>query len=303
MYGENSMKSIIQEQFESFYKNSNLDFNSDTIDYFGVNISEVSNEICDFKIYYKDRHSRDVSHPLIEYLLDKDMIRYITMVQDIDVPMRKRFDIGLKKRTRANMNELFDYLYNNSVIFKEFENEIKTTSLMKINDFEEYDFASLYFLGFISYGEDIEVLKCHYFNRFCDNPDILHKNYRFDDEYYLDFLSKTEISQYVQLSVIVRRLLEICGGHLWMTGSDYSSDKLKYKIYIKNPDNVYDGLAVYFGDLLKRENRLVEKIRTIKKWNSKNPVFWCEGFAVCLSDDNELSINFYYKLKKESSEL
>ena len=52
------------------------------MDYLGINIPSVLDGELTFKIYYINKVSRQVSHPLINFLEEKGMIRYVTMVRD-----------------------------------------------------------------------------------------------------------------------------------------------------------------------------------------------------------------------------
>lgn len=289
-------KEKLKKNFDEFLSLNWEDFEKKRVDYLGVNISSDCTSKPVFKIYYNDKFSRTKSHPLIDFLEDKEMIRYLTMVQDKKEPQRLRFDVGLKNRTNKNMLEVYEWLSEHTLMFGDNQAEIKKLSSMKTTNLANYDLAGLYFLGFISVDESISILKCHYFNRICENPDILHKNYSFADDYYLSFLSECGIREFAEMCPLLRKALKYCGGHLWMTGADYSvSSSRKYKIYIKNPVDLYGGLIETFeGD----EHQYLRKyIINVMSWNEQHKEFYCEGFAICINEQASISINFYFKTK------
>lgn len=291
----------LKNKFDDFISRNKEDFEEKRVDYLGVNIASDTGGAPVFKIYYNNKSSRGRSHPLIDFLESRGMVRYVTMVQDKKDPRRFRVDIGLKNRTNENMQAVYEWLNKHTQMFRKYSEEIKKLSGMKVTDLENHDYAGLYFLGFIAADEEISMLKCHYFNRICKDPDVLHK-VTFADEYYLDFLANAGIREFADLSAVLKKALALCGGHLWMTGADYSaSDSRKYKIYIKNPDNLYEGLLETFapGDY----EALRRKILDVREWNQQHEEFYCEGFAVCRDEQAVVSINFYFRMKKEAERI
>ena len=287
----------LQKKFDEFISQNQKEFVDQKVDYLGINISSgCTNELI-FKIYYNNKSSRTKSHPLIDFLEQKGMIRYLTMVQDKKDPRRLRFDVGLKNRTNKNMHEVYAWLSEHTQMFDKNRAEIEKLSAMKVTNLEDHDFAGLYFLGFIAVDENISVLKCHYFNRICENPDVLHKNIAFADDYYLSFLSDCGVNEYKEITPFLYKALEYCGGHLWMTGSDYALSSLrKYKIYIKNPVNTYGGLLKTFSD--NEYQHLQKQISDVMHWNEQHTEFYCEGFAICRDENAAVSINFYFRMKE-----
>lgn len=289
----NEMK--LEDRFNEFILQNQREFDNNYVDYLGINISASCDRELVFKIYYNDKTSHFQSHPLIDFLEGKGMIRYLTMVQDKKGDSKIRFDIGIKNRTNQNMMEVFEWLGSNTQIFVRNSTEIKKLSSMKVTNLENYDYAGLYFLGFISVDDKISVLKCHYFNRVCENPDVLYKNISFADDYYLEFLSKSGIRKFAELTDLAKKTLKLCGGHLWMSGSDYSlTSSSKYKIYIKNSINIYEGLLKSFSE--EKYKYLKEQIYAVKNWNEQHREFFCEGFAICIDEQETISINFYFRM-------
>ena len=266
------------------------------VDYLGINISSGSNSKLIFKIYYNNKFSRNRYHPLIEFLQERDMVRYVTMVHDKKNYHRSRYDVGLKNRTNENMEAVFEWLSNNTKMFSQYYPEIEMLSHMKVTEKDGYEYSGLYFLGFISEGDEISLLKTHYFNRLCDDPDVLHKNIQYADEYYLSFLNGSEIESFKNLTKITKDLLKYCGGHLWMTGADFDLEcHRKYKIYVKNPEMIYEGLLHVLNG--KQYIYLQRQLKSLMDWNRAHHEFYCEGFAVCEDEIGEVSINFYFRDK------
>lgn len=289
----------ISDEIDCFVEKHKQSFIENTVDYFGINISDDFNSEIQYKIYYNDKASREElqgTHALVGLLENMDMIRYSTMVSDKSIPAKIRCDIGLKNRTNINMSTLFKWLDENTRTFREFSSEIKHLSQMKMTNRAGFDFASLYFLGFICMNNEIEILKFHFFNRLCMDPDVLHKNIQYTDDYYLSFLSNSGINTFASLSSILHEVLQFCGGHLWMTGVDYEDNhRVKCKIYIKNPSDMFEGLLKVFDS--KLFNCLHEQIECVKSWQANNSNFYCEGFAVCENETGIISINYYFKHK------
>lgn len=291
----------LTENLGRFLSRHEADFENERVDYLGVNVSSDRDGAPLFKIYYNDRASRERSHVLIDFLRQKEMIRYLTMVEDRPDLQRLRFDVGLKNRTDQNMQEVFDWLNAHTEMYGLHGGEVRRLSSMKVTELPDYHLAGLYFLGFISVCDRITVLKFHFFNRICMDPDVLHKNLRFADDYYLAFLADCGIPEFKELSGLADSALRNCGGHLWMTGADYAlSGEKKYKIYIKEPRVLYEGLRETFAG--ERGALIRDRIRDVEAWNGQNPRFYCEGFAICEDEKAVVSINFYFKARKGQEE-
>ena len=289
-------KSKLEYSFNEFIYSNIEAFENGCVDYLGINIAASYGQRSIFKIYYNDKASRYNSHPLIDFLKDNEMVRYLTVVDDKDNKNnydRLRIDIGLKNRTNKNMINVFEWLKDYTKIFEINAEKIKKISEMKVTELDGYNYAGLYFLGFVSKNEEISTLKCHYFNRICEDPDILHENIQFADKYYLKFISNVGISEFIELAQLSGEALKVCGGHLWMVGTDYAiSSPSKYKIYIKNPSYTYEGLIKIFSST--KYKYLQQQIFSVKNWNDNHKKFNCEGFAICMDSNKKLSINFYF---------
>ena len=158
---------------------------------------------------------------------------------------------------------------------------------MKCYEKEGSDYASLYFIAIIKAGNQ-NILKCHWLNRVFDFDSLYFKN-----EYYLTFLEKTDITGFKKLLPITRSVLTNCMAHMWMQGIDYSEQSsMKHKIYIHDAHETYDGLFKSYGEY----PCIQEKIMQIQEWNNSNSQFNCDGFALGQDSNNNMTINFYFRL-------
>lgn len=293
IYAENL---TLRDLFNNFVTQYSQAFALKQVDYLGINISTDPNSKALFKIYYNNKFSQNGAHPLIDFLQKRDMVRYVTMVRDKNNNHKSRYDVGLKNRTDANMHAVFEWLFENTKMFKQCHSEIEKLSQIKVTEKAGYKYSGLYFLGFISEEDEISLLKTHYFNRICDNPDVLHKNIQYADDYYLSFLNNSEVVSFKNLTKMMADILMYCGGHLWMTGADYELGcHRKYKIYIKNPEKIYEGLLHAFGG--EQYFYLQRQIKAVMNWNKTHKEFYCEGFAVCEDEIGVVSVNFYFRDK------
>ena len=291
------MYNNFEQDYIRFIQKQKRILNKNEIDYFGINITNDFQDSSEFKIYYTDTSSRDETHPLIEMLEGYNMIRYLTKVKENQKKQADlRFDIGIKNRTNSNMEKVFSWLEENVVFFQDHRSEIIELAKMKMTNKDNFDYSSLYFIGFLSSHSEIKVLKFHFYNRICENPDDLYDNCFFDDTYYLNYLKESGYGSFTAIAQLVVMVLRVCGGHLWMTGIDCDKTGIrKYKIYIKQPENLYDGLEEAFMN--EKYRGLKNWIKTLRVWNEHYPYFFCEGFAICIDNESELSINFYYVIK------
>lgn len=285
------MESIIQEQFERFSKNANIDFDSDVVDYLGINIS-ASSENIEFKAYCEFEKNTN-NCDLVYFLTGNDLIKYFSVVLSDKDLSAKRYDIGLKNRSNLNMEKLFDYLSINVPFFYIFSEEINFFAKMKISNNCNDIYSSLYFLGFADVDNNIDLLKLHFLTRKCEETNVSHKAYKFDDLYYLNYLKNTKNTAMLNLIPFAEEALHICGGNLWMIGFDCNkTNEYKCKIYIKKPSYCYDALIEVCEKMFKSE--MIEKIELVKEWNRINRKYKIEGIALCLDSNNVFSINFYY---------
>lgn len=314
---------ILEQQFQEFLKEYGNDFGGGRMDYFGINLSAEAVRKPELKLYYSRKYSEEADHPLIDFIRGQGMLRYVTRVQDTcgsgneppcDPKEILRFDVGLQNRSNENMEALFSWLSQHTVIFPRYRRELTQLARMRVTDRPGFDEAALYFAGFRAVRQQITLLKFHFFNRICEDPDILHRNITYADAYYLNYLRTSGISAFAALAPLLESVLTACGGHLWMTGADYAPEgPQKYKIYVKNPEQPYEGLIQVLtaqgqaiqgqaiqGHAIQRRAAeiLAGRAAAVREWNLAHPAFVCEGFAVCRNADGSLSLNFYYRMQE-----
>ncbi len=293
-----NMSNEIDKKLSAFFQKEVIEnIKLGIIDYLGMNITSEEDSDILFKIYYDDKYSREQyaqygNIPLINFLYEKDMISFLTMVHDKGNNKCTRFDIGLQCRNNSNMSALFAWLDENVSFWGKYKEEILNMTKMKCSTLEDYDYASLFFLGFVNDKSVIKTLKCHWLNKNRENHPI------FNDDYYIKFINENGVSKLKELLPITCKALKNCGRHLWMEGIDYNKNSSeKHKIYIDYPQNLYDGLLKTFSGNKELEN----KIKLIREWHDIHPEFYCDGFAIGQNSQDNITLNIYFKLKPEAA--
>ncbi len=275
-----------KEQIKSIDKNS--------LDYFGINISSEINKDFEFKIYFNHKKSWEIytqheKNPLIDFLFENNFANFLTIVHDKNHKNSSRYDVGLANRETKNMQKIFEFLEKNCSFFNKFKDEIKNLSLMKTIELDDYAFDSFYFLALIKNGND-EILKCHWLNKVYSFKTEYNNN-----EYYLDFIEKSNIEGLKKLLPATKTILKNCNASMWMQGIDYNQNQSqKHKIYINKFDDCYEGLIKTFKD----NSKLKKEIKNIRSWNKLHKEFICKGFAYGIDKNNNSTLNFYFRFKK-----
>ena len=164
----------LEQDYWKFYQNEGIENKKEDIEYLGINLSSEKEEI-EVKVYYKDKYSRKELHPIIEKLNTEHMIRTLTQIVDTKNGICRRFDIGLGNRTNTNMEKLLKEIDAMAPFCREYKNEIRKMTQMKVCENPDFALAALYFWGFIQKEDTIEAMKMHYLTRICENPDKLGK--------------------------------------------------------------------------------------------------------------------------------
>lgn len=281
----------LEAAYQAFSRSLRQPMTAGSVDYLGLNLSEQPDCSPVFKVYYSNKFSSGKGHPLIQFLSEKGMLRYFASVADTLHPSCFRMDIALKGRTDSNINALFAQLGSVSELFPEREKEIRILSGMPITDIPLCSMSALYHLGFIQRREEIELLKFHFFTRWCEDPDNPGKNSEYRDNFYLDYLKSCGIPEYCRIAGLMEQVLVLCRGHLWMAGMDIGKRHYqKYKLYIKNSVPMYEELSELFDGNLKKQ------IEDAAFWHMQHPELSCEGAAFCLDSEKHFTINLYYGL-------
>lgn len=287
----------IETQYNDFLNHFEDEHLKDKTEYVGINLSsDQGNSRFDYKIYFNTKASLDEHHSIVDRLYGRGMLRAVTRIHDTIHGSTERFDLGLAKRTVANMTYFFDVLSEKSELVKNNIDQILLLNRMKISDKPEDASAALYFFGFLEKNGKIEAIKTHFLTRFCKDVDQVDTKDEYRDDYYLDFLADTHISAFLTLVPFVKNVLRQCGGHLWMIGVDYfSNGSVKYKIYIKKRGNeLYHALrqSLKISSVPDKES-LIESLELFECWHEQHSELVSDGIAIGIDEDGKWSFNFY----------
>lgn len=291
----------IENAFKNFKNGLDLSLDMGVIDYIGINIAENNSSLYEFKVYYAEEYSLNIVHPFIDFLLEKEMLYYREKVNNAKNGIQ-RIDIALKNRNNQNILSMFEWLTVNTSMFAKIQTEVKKLAQMKITELKNFDYSSLYHVSFVSQNEKIKVLKFHFLNRMCQEPNTINIDIRYNNTYYLEYLSMCNLPNFDKVLNTVNLLINNHGGNLWMTGVDYTNDNdyLKYKIYIKNIPDIYEALTDTF--LLKgfdEDSGIIQKIKCVEEWNKEHSEFICVGVAIGVDVQDEFIINFYFQYNEK----
>lgn len=287
----------IEKAFNNFKNDLDLPIDMGVVDYIGINIAENNNSLYEFKIYYAEEFSLGITHPFIDFLFEKKMLGYRERVNNEKNGI-KRIDIALKNRNNKNILSMFEWLTVNTSMFAKIQAEVKRLAQMKITELRDFNYSSLYHVSFVAQNEKIKVIKFHFLNRICQDPDILGINIRYDNGYYSDYLSMCNLFNFGKVLNAVNLFIKNHGGNLWMTGVDYTdnSDYLKYKIYIKDISDFYGALTDTFLLIgFDKTSGIIQKIKCVEEWNKEHSEFICVGVAIGVDVQDEFIINFYFQ--------
>lgn len=282
----------IEERYQSFIKTLDRPLDAGEIDFFGINLYDRTEENIAFKLYYAQKYSTCSTHPLAQYLQQHDMLRYLSEVEDTLHRKDMRIDLALKNRTDTGMEALFSILRRENELFADCEQEVRNLAKMCITDEPGCSLASLYHLGSIEHGTWKQLLKFHFFTRWCRNHNYPGKDSEYRDAYYLEYLQNTGIAEYRRITEVSETILADCGGHLLTAGMDAGRNGYrKYKLYIKHPERLYQGLLEHVGAQFSGQ------IHQVMAWNEKHLEFQAEIVALCLDTDGVFSVNLYYGIR------
>ncbi len=283
----------LERQYQSFLLSHGKASNPTHVEYIGVNFFQKEDEAPVWKAYYTTEESLPDVPPLLQPLIDRRMIRALNKIDDTIHHDCIRYEIGLACRTNENMKWLYQWLFS---LYPELENkitELHHLSRLPCCSLPEYQYAAMYFLGMIS-GEQVNAVKLHYLLRLCKDSDKIGKNYVVRNRESLDALRGTGVPALVTLTECMSNLLEHVELELWMAAVDYFRDSAaKYKIYAKKYSaKLYGCLST----LMERYgcDRISKQVHTYQEWIAAHPELEQYGFALCLTEDGQWSLNFYH---------
>ena len=257
------------------------------IDFFGINLTAAAPQTPTYKLYCSGNNSGTDSHRLVSFIRQKGMLRHFEDVADSSRPHAVRIDISLKERNDSNMHDLLAYLSAHVPFFAPHAHTVRQMAQMPITDVPGYGLAALYHVGTIEYRDTTELLKFHFFTRWCSDPNR-HTKDGYRDNSFLAYMRQTQIPAYQTLANQAAAALAQCGGHLWMAGMDLSAGGVKYKLYLKDIQHIYDRLPAIAGQYTEGP------MRDIARWNEKYPQCRPAGIAFALDSKNTPSLNLYY---------
>ena len=82
-------------------------YEKNEIDFWENNVPNSKEEKLAYKIYQSQKISKNRVHPLVKYVEEKGMLRYVA---DSNRPNDVRIDISLYQRNNFNIEGLLDYL-------------------------------------------------------------------------------------------------------------------------------------------------------------------------------------------------
>lgn len=250
------------------------------VDFIGVSYKQG---IFNLKFYCTQNVSFFDDYHIKDFFINLNMIKYYERV----LP-NNRVEFALKNRNNDNMEALFSYLKRNFDSFKKNEDLILQLSSMKVTSRHDYDYASLYFVGFDK--QNLNSLKLYFYTKFCLTPDDLsHVDNCYDNSYYLGCLKNLKIDSLDNLIKYVEEVLSRdSGANLWMVGLDVQDDFVKYKLYVKDLV-IYDEIFKVF--LHKHFNL---DLTCITRWWSLHNELACAGVTFGVDSLGEFSVSFYF---------
>ena len=289
----------IEKHYENFLAGLAYPFEYHNIDYIGVCLDADASAPCRFKMYWSDHCSAPLGHWLPAWMEEHGMLKYMETVEHDGRTGKYQADMRIGSRTDTNMRNLFSVLSENEPAFSRNEDLIRTLSEMPVTREGNFLYASLYFLGAIySDTTSSEMLKFHWINRFCEDPDALSENIWYNDSIYLEYLRALPDRHYLLPVRHAETVLNTCSCHLWMTGLDVTADGWKkYKVYVK----YFHDLCPVLTGLFKRENgleALAGKADRLCRWLQAHPELEPAGCAFCLDTDGKYSVNLYYGIQE-----
>lgn len=277
-----------EELYRFFLAEQKNALNSKTVDYLGLNLYQREQNDAQFKVYFSDHFSGCSEHDFIKFIREKDMLRHFSEVSSTGLLGMERIDVALKNRTVTNMEELFQKLSEKTELFYDSEQDVRALAGMPITDLPEHELASLYHLGSIERDHEVELLKFHFYTKWCEDPYAPERNSEYRDKVFLQYIKNCGISEYGKLARLAEQLL-VHGGNLWMAGLDCGKGQYKkYKLYVKKPGQVYENLRLILDNSMER------KILSAEMWNRSYLEYQCEGVAFCEDTEGVFSINLYY---------
>lgn len=258
------------------------------IDYLGINLTDLPGKAPVYKAYHSGMDGAGRNHPLVRTVEQRGMLRYLAEVEGTETTGAVRLDIALKQCTDSNVSFLLAEIKKHMDFSDRQCREVRYLAGMKITDIPDLSCSSLCHVGLSEKDGTVGLLKFHFFTRWCDDMENTAVS-EFRDDQYLRFLRNVPFGAYSLLAEKAAYLLEKCGGHLWYACIDYSPDKTKYKIYVRDIRDAWRYLPDVTGKYI------VGQLERIRKWNGKYSSLKLSGVALALDSGGVPSLNLYFR--------
>ncbi len=286
----------MENKYNEHIKKEKIRLSSNTIDFMGINIDLETGDY-GVKTYYSPvscmQYTPKITNEILTYTTKNNMNRFFWLVRD---EWQIREYIALKNRTNKKMEGLYELLKRYNYINENIV-EIKRMSEMKFTDKEDSKYSSLYILG-LKGDKEKKIINFEWFTRKCPDPDDVGYMYKYDDEYFLNYLATINIIGYNILAKMAQRLLFYYASinmHLWCFASDYFSDNnVKHKIYFKgNFENITFRKIIEVANLPIKDY-IVSEVDEFIQCHTELILY---GFAICVNSKEHFSINCYFRFK------
>lgn len=282
----------IDKKISTYFSKETIDnIKPEIIGNFGMNLTFEPDTDISFKMYYEQNYSKELykkyneNIPIIKFLSEKDMIDVFEIVHDKNNQDCKRFNVKLRSCSNSNIMDLFNWLEKNISFTNKYKDEILNFAKIGNTSDSEYNYASLFFIGFVrDIQNNIKSFKCYFLNEIENN------------EYYFNFIKNCEIKEFKELLPIVNKILPKNGKNLWMEGIDYNEkNSEKHKIYINYSPEIFDKMI----EVIPSAKFIEDKLKLIKDWQNIHSEFFCDGFAIGKNSSNNLTLNIYFRFKHQ----
>lgn len=278
---------IIKEKVDNIIKN-NL---KKSISYFGVNINNKAEIEC--KTYFNQTDDIVNNFNAENYnSVFKESYWLVEKVENNKLKDEERYELRLNLNTKKDCKKFLNNLEKIDTNLSINQTLVSKLCDMEINDLDAREVIPLYYLGIISSKEQVRALKFHFMTRRInkDNEE------RYDNLYYLKYISKLGSKEFMKLAEESYTIINNnCNLHL--IGIDYfTQNYIKYKVYFK--------VNNFFADIYEKEfsvmNILDERSKNemlilISKILNEYKDIFIDGFAICLNNKFDTSINLYFK--------
>lgn len=211
------------------------------------------------------------------------------------------FEMRIDIRNSVQLDKYLKYISN---LFKFDDcafNEIYRLANMKSSVSTNNMIPSLYFMGYKRVKGDIVCFK-NFFRTVKENNEENSDIY--DNNYYIEYLLKSEIKELSDLSIISEKIVATGLGNIHCMGIDcFVSGGVKYKVYFKNSAFSVNGIKKIIDKYMgERSKCLLENVIYIEKYMSRYSKLFLDFFCISVTSENEMALNLYYCFPKNTKQ-